>query len=91
MSLFLGCCSQNFEKNENGSTNIENNNKKIGKERILRLNYQENFSENIKYFKILGDKNIYENEVPQDIFNLQPKNKMFDFSNLCIFCGWVNL
>ena len=43
MSLFLGCCSQNFEKNENGSTNIENNNKKIGKERILRLNYQENF------------------------------------------------
>ena len=90
MSLFLGCCSQNFEKNENGSTNIENNNKKIGKERILRLNYQENFSENIKYFKISSDKNIYENEMPQDIFNLQQKNKMFDFSNLCIFCGGIN-
>lgn len=87
MSLFLSCCAQDLESNENQEKNKENLNKSGGKERILRLNQQENFSENIKYFKITGEKNIYEKNTPQDIYNLNSQNKLIDFSNLCMFCG----
>ena len=86
MSLLLSCCSQNLEKDENINANNEKN-YKSGKERILRLNHKENFSENIKYFISPENNNIYNNEISQDIFNLTPQNKLFNFSNLCLFCG----
>ena len=85
MSLLLSCCSQNLEKDENINSNGDKN-YKSGKERILRLNHKENFSENIKYFKSSENNIIYDNEISQDIFNLTPQNKLFNFTNLCLFC-----
>ena len=90
MSLFLSCCAQDLETNENQEENKENLNKSGGKERILRLNHQENFPENIKYFKITGEKNIYKEDSPHDIYNLNSQDKIIDFSNLCMFCGSKN-
>lgn len=90
MSIFLGCCSQDFVDKENTEENIESQNKLSGKEKILKLNYKEKFPENIKYFKISEDKNIYEKETSHDIFNLKLTNKILDLSDSCIFCGGNN-
>ena len=85
MSLIFGCFSKNIEENlEENSKTLK---KLIGKERILKLNKDEIFEEKLKYFKKKEIKNIYENEIPNDIFNLNPENKIFDFSNWCLFCG----
>ena len=90
MSLFLGCCSQDIENKDNSEETIENSNKLSGKERILKLHFQENFSENIKYFKIRGDKNIYEKEISKNFYDLNPQKGIFNYSNLCLFCGGNN-
>ena len=90
MSLCLGCCSQYLQNNDNQEDDSENLNKSSGKERILRLNHKENFQENIKYFKIKGEKNIYEKETSYDIYNLNSQDKIIGFNNLCMFCGGNN-
>ena len=88
MSLIFGCFSQNYEDSDEQEENLK---KRIGKERILRLNHEEKFTEKIKNFKIIKEINIYEkeNEKADDIYNLN-KEKIFDFSNLCLFCGGNN-
>ena len=87
MSFILSCCAQNHEKDENSLKNNKNLKKIIGKERILKLTYKDDFSEEIKYFKNTKDENIYENQLSNDIFNINPPNSFFDFSNLCLLCG----
>ena len=89
MSFILSCCAQNNEKDENSSKN--NKLQKIsGKERILKLSYKDDFHEEIKYFKIAKEENIYENQISNDIFNINSKNSILDFSNLCFLCGGNN-
>ena len=48
MSLIFGCFSQNYEDSDEQEENLK---KRIGKERILRLNHEEKFTEKIKNFK----------------------------------------
>ena len=88
MSFILSCCSQNNEKDENS---LKNKLQKIsGKERILKLTYKDDFPEEIKYFKISKEENIYENQLSNDTFNINSQNSFFDFSNLCLLCGGNN-
>ena len=85
MSFILSCCAQNNEKDENS---LKNKFQKIsGKERILKLTYKDDFPEEIKYFKITKEENIYENQLSNDTFNINSQNSFFDFSNLCLLCG----
>lgn len=91
MSLFLfSCCSQNND-GDIWTQDIETETKVSGKERILRLNQQENFHEYTKYFKN-EEKNIYENNPSNDIFNINKENQIFKIknSNTCLFCGGEN-
>ena len=90
MSSFLDCCFQKLLTEDKSLKDLENLNKLGGKERILKLSYQENFPENIKYFQINDDKNIYETETFHDTFNLNFQNSFFDFSNKCLFCEGEN-
>ena len=60
MSFFFNCCSQNVES-DYWAQDLESEKKISGKDRILRLNQQEYFPENTKYFKTEEEKNIYEN------------------------------
>ena len=88
MSFILSCCAQNNEKDENS---LKNKLQKIsGKERILKLTYKDDFPEEIKYFKISKEENIYENQLSNDTFNINSQNSFFDFSNLCLLCGGNN-
>ena len=88
MSFILSCCSQNNEKDENS---LKNKLQKIsGKERILKLTYKDDFPEEIKYFKISKEENIYENQLSNDTFNINSQNSFFYFSNLCLLCGGNN-
>lgn len=68
--------------------------RKKGKDRILRLNQQESFQEYTKYFQNEEINNIFKNDTssPKDIFNLKQKNDLFSFqsSNPCYACGEEN-
>ena len=91
MSFFLfNCCSQNND-GDIWTQDIETETKVSGKERILRLNQQENFHEYTKYFKN-EEKNIYENDSSNDIFNINKENQIFKIKNssTCLFCGGEN-
>ena len=51
MSFFFTCCSENIE-NDNFTQDMTIETKVSGKDRILRLNQQENFQEYTKYFQV---------------------------------------
>ena len=93
MSFLFNCCSQNAE-GDYLTQDIETETKISGKDRILRLNQQEYFSEYTKYFKTEEEKNIFENDTStaNDIFNLNKNNQLLNIknSNLCVFCGGEN-
>ena len=90
MSFFFTCCSENIE-NDYFTQDMTIETKVSGKDRILRLNQQENFQEYTKYFQDDEVKNIFENDytTTNDIFNLNRNNQMFNIKNLnqCVFCG----
>ena len=90
MSFIFSCCSQNND-GDILTQDIDIETKISGKDRILKLNQQENFHEYTKYFKN-EEKNIYENDSSNDIFNINKENQIFKIknSNICLFCGGEN-
>ena len=90
MSFFFTCCSENIE-NDNFTQDMTIETKVSGKDRILRLNQQENFQEYTKYFQDDEVKIIFEKDytTTNDMFNLNKNNQMFNIknSNQCVFCG----
>ena len=91
MSFFYNCCAQNTEDDEFMNQAIITEKKISGKDRILRLSQQEQFSEYTKYFQSEEEKKIFENDIPSnnDIFNLNRNNQLYNIKNskLCVFCG----
>ena len=90
MSFVFNCCAQKIE-DDLMVQDIRIETKISGKDRILKLNQQEHFSEYTKFFKSQEENNIFENDIPSnnDIFNLNRNNQIYNIKNskLCIFCG----